>query len=180
MSDLLNRLPASAGDSLFNIVVDTPKGSHNKFKYDEEHHCFRLSRVLPAGAVFPCDFGSIPMTLAEDGDALDVLVICEAPSFCGCLLSGRLIGTIAAKQKEKGNTIRNDRLIAVPVTEVNDAAYTHIRDLPRAALDEIEHFLVSYNRAHGREYTPTRRGGPEQARKMVAAAQRRYARERGA
>jgi len=66
---------------LVNIIIDTPKGSRNKFKYDAEAKCFRLSRILPAGASFPHDFGCIPQTLAEDGDALDVLVLSEAPGF---------------------------------------------------------------------------------------------------
>ena len=83
MSGPLDRLDSRAESGLVNIIIDTPKGSRNKFKYDEKTQCFRLSRILPAGASFPYDFGSIPMTCAEDGDALDVLVISEVPSFAG-------------------------------------------------------------------------------------------------
>jgi inorganic pyrophosphatase len=72
MGSPLQSLPSRAKGGLVDIIVDTPKGSRNKFKYDEEAQCFRLGRILPAGACFPCDFGSIPKTLAEDGDALDV------------------------------------------------------------------------------------------------------------
>ena len=60
MNNLLESLQARAQDGLVNIVVETPKGSRNKFKYDSEAQCFRLSRILPAGAIFPYDFGSIP------------------------------------------------------------------------------------------------------------------------
>jgi len=74
-------LSSRTASGLVNIIIDTPKGSRNKFKYDAEAKCFRLSRILPAGASFPHDFGCIPQTLAEDGDALDVLVLSEAPSF---------------------------------------------------------------------------------------------------
>jgi inorganic pyrophosphatase len=101
MSGFLDRLSPTAESGLVNIVIDTPKGSRNKFKYDQKTQCFRLSRVLPAGACFPYDFGSIPMTLAEDGDALDVLVISDTPSFTGCVITGKLIGTISGKQTEK-------------------------------------------------------------------------------
>lgn len=77
----LDTLSSRTASGLVNIIIDTPKGSRNKFKYDAEAKCFRLSRILPAGASFPHDFGCIPQTLAEDGDALDVLVLSEAPSF---------------------------------------------------------------------------------------------------
>ncbi|SEK82160.1 inorganic diphosphatase [Nitrosovibrio tenuis] len=165
------------GSGLINIIIDTPKGSRNKFKYDEEVQCFRLSRILPTGAAFPFDFGSIPKTLAEDGDALDVLLITEAPSFPGCLVSGKLIGIISAEQTEKNKTIRNDRLLAVPVTPANPALFSSIDELPDAWLTEIEHFFISYNRIQGREYKPLNRGGPEEADKALSTAERRYKRQ---
>ena len=104
---------------LINVVVDTPRGSRNKYKYDEKLGVFRLSRVLPAGMAFPYDFGSIPRTRADDGDALDILVLVDAPTFPGCLLNVQLLGVLRAKQREKGKTVRNDRLIAVAQTPVN-------------------------------------------------------------
>jgi len=64
---------------LVRVIIDTPRGSRNKYKFDEELGLFKLSRVLPAGMSFPFDFGSIPNTRAEDGDALDVLVLNEVP-----------------------------------------------------------------------------------------------------
>jgi inorganic pyrophosphatase len=173
---LLDRLPSRTGTGLVNIVIDTPKGSRNKFKWDDKAQCFRLGRILPAGASFPYDFGSIPQTLAEDGDALDVLLIAEAPCFVGCLVTGRLIGAICAKQTEKGKTIRNDRLLAVPVTKANPAQISDIRELHGARLDELEHFFVSYNRAHGRSYEPIGRVGARKAERSLAAAERLYSR----
>jgi inorganic pyrophosphatase len=177
MSTPLERLPARAGRGLVNVIVDTPKGSCQKFKYDQDAQCFALSRILPAGAFFPYDFGSIPRTLAEDGDALDVMVIADAASFVGCLVTARLIGTIQAKQTEKGKTIRNDRLLAVPVTKVNPPEFSHVRELPRRRVEEIEHFLRSYNQAHGRRFEATGLGGPQRARETLAVAERRYRRD---
>jgi inorganic pyrophosphatase len=176
LDPLLDRLPSRAGKGLVNIIVDTPKGSRNKFKWDDKARCFRLGRILPAGTAFPYDFGSIPRTLAEDGDALDVLLIAEAPCFVGCLVTGKLIGAMCAKQTEKGKTIRNDRLLAVPVTKANPAPITDLRQLHAAQLDEIEHFFVSYNRAHGRRYEPIGRIGAKKAERALAAAERLYSR----
>src|SRR5881394_3501639 len=97
----LSNLEAFDPDSgELNAVIETPKGHRNKFKYDEKRGLFRLSGVLPAGAVFPFDFGFVPSTRGEDGDPLDVLVLMEEPAFCGCLISARLLGAIEARQKE--------------------------------------------------------------------------------
>src|SRR4051794_33647589 len=104
--------------TVVDVVIDTPKGSRNKYKYDPELRAFRLAHVLPAGSVFPYDFGSISGTRAADGDPLDVLVLNDEASFVGCVMSVRLLGGIAAKQTEKGRRVRNDRLIGVAETKV--------------------------------------------------------------
>jgi inorganic pyrophosphatase len=97
-----------------HAVVETPKGSRNKFDFDPETGCFELGSAMPAGVEFPFEFGFIPGTLGEDGDPLDLLILMEAPTFVGCVVRARLVGVIEAKQKEKdGKEERNDRLIAV-------------------------------------------------------------------
>lgn len=78
--------------ALVHVVIDTPKGSRNKYKFDESLNCFRLSRILPAGASFPMNFGFIPSTRGEDGDAIDVLVIMDQAMPVGSLLEARLVG----------------------------------------------------------------------------------------
>jgi inorganic pyrophosphatase len=123
-----------------NVVIDTPKGSQNKFKFDEKLGLFRLSRILPAGMRFPFDFGSVPRTRAEDGDALDVLVLMDAPTFPGCLVTVRLLGVLRAKQTEKRKTIRNDRLIAMAETPVNRPDIDSIDELGD---DQLERSKIS-------------------------------------
>src|ERR1700684_4593905 len=152
-------LPPRSDAALVHVIVDTPKGSSNKYKYDPRLRLFKLSRVMPLGMHFPCDFGAIPSTAAADGDALDVAVITDHPSFIGCLLTVRLIGVLEAEQTEKGRTIRNDRLVAVPETPVNKPEVRQLRALPRGSMAQLEQFFVGYNRAHGRQFKPLGRGG---------------------
>ena len=178
MSDLLDALDSMAEGDLVNVVIDTPSGSASKFKYDKEARCYRLSRLLPRGAVFPYNFGSVPRTAAEDGDALDVLVLAQAPFFVGCLVAVKLIGILTAEQTEGGKTIRNDRLLGAPVTNVNRPLFEHLDDLGAARIGEIEHFFVSYNQAHGRAFKPLGRGGPDDAMQALRKAQDRYANPR--
>src|SRR5436190_23463747 len=83
---------------LLHAIVDTPKGSRNKFKWDEKLELYKLAGVLPSGAVFPYDFGWVPGTKGEDGDPLDVLLLMDEPAFVGCLVEARLVGVIEAEQ----------------------------------------------------------------------------------
>lgn len=153
-----------------HVIIDTPKGSRNKFAWDEELELFELGGVLPAGAVFPYDFGFVPRTRGEDGDALDVLVLMDEPAFTGCLVSCRLLGVIEAEQTEKGKTQRNDRLLAVASSSHTHGHLKSLDDLNNRIVDEIEHFFVSYNAAKGKKFKPLGRFGPERARKLVADA----------
>jgi inorganic pyrophosphatase len=164
---------------LFNVVIDTPKGSRNKYKFDEDLGVFRLTRVLPAGMHFPYDFGSVPRSRAEDGDALDVLVLSEQATFPGCLLTVRLIGVLRATQLERGKRIRNDRLLGAVETPVNDSPCRSINELEPGLLHQIEQFFVSYNRVQGRTFRPTGRLGAAAARTMVRSAMRAYSKAAG-
>ena len=87
--------------SSVEIIVETPKGSRNKYKYDPDNDVFKLSKVLPEGMVFPYDFGFVPSTKAADGDPLDVLMLMDEATFPGCLVECRLIGVIKAEQEEQ-------------------------------------------------------------------------------
>jgi inorganic pyrophosphatase len=169
-------LPPRTDSGLVHVIVDTPKGSGNKYKYDPDLRVFKLSRVMPPGMHFPCDFGAIPSTTAEDGDALDVAIMTEHPSFSGCLLTVRLIGVLEAEQTENGRTIRNDRLIAVAETPVNHPEIRTLADLPAGTMTALEQFFVGYNRVHGRPFKPLARRGPRRAEHLLRAAIRLHER----
>src|SRR5204863_9093387 len=125
-----------------NVIIETPRGSRNKYSYDEKRKVFRLGAVLPAGAVFPFDFGFIPQTIGSDGDPLDVLALMDEPAFCGCLVPARLVGVIEANQTEDGETARNERLIAVASDASNHEDLRSIKDLNRHLLEDIDQFFV--------------------------------------
>ena len=170
-----SKLPPFARESGdLHVVIDTPKGSRNKFAWDRKLELFELSGVLPAGAVFPYDFGFIPNTCGEDGDELDVLVLMDEPAFTGCLVASRLLGVIEAEQTEtSGKTERNDRLIAVAATSRTHGHLQTLDDLNVKIVDEIEHFFVSYNAAKGKKFKPLGRFGPERARDLVTRGARK-------
>ena len=162
--------PREAGSGRVHVVIDTPAGSRNKYKYDEDLDVFRISRVLPQGAAFPYDFGSIPGTRAEDGDALDVLVLHLAPAFPGCLVTVKLIGILHAEQREGSKIIRNDRLIGVLDTPVNPARLEDLQQLDKEDLRAIEHFFSSYNTFQGRHFDIRSRGGSGDAMQTLERA----------
>src|SRR5215204_5928149 len=155
-------------DEELNVVIETPKGSRNKYNYDEQLGLFKLGGVLPAGAVFPFEFGFVPSTLGGDGDPLDVLVLMDEPAFAGCLVPARLIGVIKAKQTERdGETTRNDRLIAVAADSRDHREVRSLDQISDNLVNEIEHFFVSYNEIKGKEFKPLGRAGPHRARELV-------------
>ena len=143
-----------------NTIIETPRGSRNKFTYMPELGLFRLGKQLPAGAVFPFDFGFVPSTLAGDGDPLDVLVLLDAPTFPGCLVYARLVGVMHARETQRsGRTVDNPRLIAVASKSGEHHDVTSIKDLAEATVDDIGHFFVSYKEAAGKRFEPGDRKG---------------------
>src|SRR5258708_4996593 len=92
------RLKPKKGDGILQVIIETPKGSRNKFAFDPKQRIFTLKKVLPAGMDFPYDFGFLPQTIAPDGDPFDVLVLMDEPAFPGCAVSARLIGIIEGEQ----------------------------------------------------------------------------------
>jgi inorganic pyrophosphatase len=144
-------------------IIETPKGSRNKFDYDPDSNLFMLGGLLPEGMMFPFDFGFIPSTLGEDGDPLDIMVLMDAPAHVGCLMDVRIIGIIEAKQSEDGKTERNDRLLGVAVHSYDHQDLTSIEDVNRTLLDQLEAFFVSYNKQRGKKFKVTGTGGPKRA-----------------
>ena len=168
----LEKLDAFNGEEL-TVIIETPKGSQNKYTYEPRFGAFLLDGVLPAGAVFPFDFGFVPSTVGDDGDPLDVLVLMDAAAFTGCVVASRLIGVIEAEQTENGKTFRNDRLIAVATKSITHRSLRDITDISDDLVGQIEHFFISYNAAKGKRFEPKRRSERERAKVLVRAGMAR-------
>jgi inorganic pyrophosphatase len=158
----------STDKQMLRVVIETPKGSRNKFAFNAKEHVFELKKVLPAGMAFPYDFGFVPCTEAEDGDPVDVLVLMDEPAFPGCVLTCRPIGVIQGEEvgKKKKKT-RNDRIIAVEKDAHSWADIKTIGDLGKQFVRELEEFFVDYHRLSGKQYRVLARKGRTQARRLV-------------
>ena len=154
------------------MVIETPKGSRNKFAFDPKDHIFELKKVLPAGMTFPYDFGFVPSTKADDGDPIDVLVLMDEPAFPGCVLTCRPIGVIEGEQGEKKKKERNDRIIAVEQDAHSWADIRTIDDLGKEFCQELEEFFVNYHKLSGKNYRVLGVKGPDRARKLVKTGKR--------
>jgi inorganic pyrophosphatase len=144
--------PFDTGKKSLRVVIETPKGSRNKFKYDPELGTYRLNSVLAEGMVFPYDFGFVPQTKAQDGDPLDVLLLMDVPAFTGCIVEARIVGVIEAEQTEDGRSIRNDRVLAVAAQSHVHADIKEPGDLNKNMIVELEDFFVAYNKARGKKF----------------------------
>ena len=157
---------------LLRVIIETPKGSRNKFAFNPQEHIFELKKVLPSGMSFPYDFGFVPSTKADDGDPVDVLVLMDEPAFPGCALSCRPIGVIQGEQGGKKKKVRNDRILAIEKDARSWAKIKTLDDLGREFCRELEDFFVNYHELSGEKYRVIGLKGPEQARKLVKSGQR--------
>jgi inorganic pyrophosphatase len=162
--------PVDKKDGTLQVIVETPKGSRNKFAFDPDQGIFALKKVLPAGMVFPYDFGFLPQTIADDGDPIDVLLLMDEPAFTGCAVRAVLIGVIEGEQVDGKKKVRNDRLLAV--AEANHM-YSNIRklaDLPKKFLDELQDFFVNYHNLEGKKYKLLGCKGTDKALDLIKKA----------
>ena len=169
--DISRMRPFGPKSEYVNAIIETPKGSRTKFKYDEESGLFLFDKALPIGQSFPFDFGFLPSTKADDGDPLDILVLSEEPTFVGCLVHAKLLGVIEAEQTENGETERNDRLIAVPL-EVKSGKPSSgaIDHLEPTIVRNISKFFAAYNQLQGKRFRTLRCAGPERAETLINKA----------
>lgn len=164
--------PIRKNSNTLQVIVETPKGSRNKYSFDPEQKVFALKKVLPAGMSFPYDFGFVPRTVAPDGDPIDVLLLMDEPGFPGAMVPARLIGVIEGEQAEDKKKVRNDRLLAVAEASHFWENVKSWDDLPKHFVKELEEFFVNYHRLEGREYRLLGCKDADKASRLIDAARR--------
>ena len=125
---------------VIDVVVETPRGSRNKFEYDPRSRSIRLDRRLPSATIYPADYGFVPGTSGRDGDPLDALVLVEEPTFPGCLIEVKVLGVFQMSDEEGPDP----KLITVPISEPRWSGASDLSDIPVSFLDEVEHFFEIY------------------------------------
>jgi len=153
-----------------DALIEIPKGSRNKYEYDDASGRLRLDRVLYSPLHYPADYGFIPETLAEDEDHLDVLIVTHEPSFPGCIVPVRPVGVLDMHD-EKG---RDEKILAVPVGDPRFSEVTDLAHLAPHFLKEIEHFFQVYKTLEKKPTEIIGWAGSEVARRTVTDAQQRF------
>ena len=158
------------GSDFVEVLVEIPRGSRNKYEYDSARRLLRLDRVLHSSVHYPTDYGFIPDTLAPDGDHLDALVVVEEPTFPGCLMRVRPIGTLFMRD-ERG---LDHKILAVPVDDPRFESIHKLSDLPPHWLREIEVFFATYKDLEGIQTEVLGWHSAEEAWRIIRASQEEY------
>lgn len=165
----LRDVPAMAGDDTVNVFVETPRDSRHKLDLHDSG-LFRIALELPEGMSFPFAFGFVPQTTAPDGDALDILLLCDGAVPAGSLIEARLIGVLKMENDEDGQMVRNDRVVAVATLS---RIYNDLTDLAEARKEfvwDMRLFFESYNRMIDRPFNFLGHDGRDAATRMLTEA----------
>lgn len=130
-----------------NVIVEIPKGSHNKYEIDKKTGLIALDRALHTAQSFPFDYGFVPQTLWEDGDALDVVLLATYPLLPGILVRARPVALMKMVDGGEGD----DKVIAVPVDDPRWDAVADLADVNQHTLKEVEHFFTTYKKLQKKE-----------------------------
>jgi inorganic pyrophosphatase len=148
------------------VTIEIPSGSRNKYEYDHRRHRFVLDRVLYSSVHYPCDYGFIEGSLADDGDPLDVLVVISEPTFSGCVVRARPVGVLDMAD-DKGHDYK---ILAVANDDPRWDETNALEDLSPHRLREIENFFETYKALEGRETDVTGWLGVDDAWRIIEAA----------
>ena len=155
----------------FDVLIEIPKGSRNKYEYDFELKKIRYDRMLFSSMMYPADYGFIPETLALDGDPLDVLVLVTEPTFPMCVMEVKPIGVFHMAD-DKGP---DEKIICVPVSDPIWNKLNDLHDINPHLLKEIEHFFEVYKDLENKQVDVHGWGNVEEAREILQQCIDRFA-----
>ena len=147
----------------FSAVIEIPKGSSCKYEMDKYTGMLRLDRILYTSTHYPANYGFIPRTYADDGDPLDVLVLCNHHLYPMTLIQVTPIGVM----RMIDDNALDDKIIAVPVSDPSYNTYKSIDDLPSHIFDEMMHFFTVYKQLENKQTAVKELYGPDEARKII-------------
>jgi inorganic pyrophosphatase len=160
----------SDGDQPLFCFVEIPKGSRNKYEYDEETDAIMLDRFLFSSMVYPTDYGFIPKTHAEDGDPLDAMVCVSEPTFPGCMIPVKPIA-LFRMEDDKGV---DDKVLCVPLSDPAWNTLEELDDLPEQLQQEIEHFFSVYKDLEQKKVTVHGWRSRDEAVEEIERSRKRY------
>jgi inorganic pyrophosphatase len=157
-------------------IIEIPKGSRNKYEWDEERRLVLFDRFLSSSVVFPTDYGFVPESIGPDGeDPLDILVAVSEPTFPGC---GVIAKPVAVMELEDQGE-REPKVVCVPCEDPNWQHIDGLDDLPDQLIEEIAHFFVSYKKREGHDVQVAGWSSSDQAAKTIQDARDRFRESRG-
>jgi inorganic pyrophosphatase len=151
----LSSIPAFANADTFHVVVETPRGSSLKVKYQPTWDAMTVVRPLPLGVHYPYDWGFVPSTSAPDGDQLDAMLLWDVASSPGVVVRCRAIGVLRVEQNrtshERSERIRNDRIMAIPIEARRERDISAISALTARVREELEQFALAATALEGKD-----------------------------
>src|SRR5262245_16590751 len=162
-------LPATGEDGAHHVVVESPRGSTVKLKYDARLDVFTLRRPLPAGLAYPFDWGFVGGTRGPDGDPIDAMLLADFAVPTGTVVPSHLIGVLEVEQNDgHGGRQRNDRVVAVPASAKRLEPLDRIDQLPARFRDELARFFVDVTFFEDKAVEVLGWRSPEAARALIA------------
>jgi inorganic pyrophosphatase len=156
--NMLHDVPSGSKEEM-NVIIEINKGSKNKYEIDKETGLIALDRVAHTTQDFPFDYGFVPQTLWDDGDALDVILLTTYPLLPGILVKTRPVALL--KMTDSGE--KDDKIVAVPVDDPRWAEVKDLSDINKHTLKEIEHFYATYKKLQNKEVVTAGFGGTADA-----------------
>lgn len=154
----------------FDVLIEIPKGSRNKYEYDFQLHKIRYDRMIFSSMMYPADYGFIPESLALDSDPLDVLVLVSEPTFPGCVMKVKPIGVFHMAD-EKGP---DEKIICVPISDPVWNRLNNLDDVNPHLINEIEHFFQVYKDLEKKKVAVNGWGNLDEAIKIYYQCKERY------
>lgn len=167
--NLLHDIAPGTADEM-NVIIEIPKFSKNKYEIDKETGIIALDRVMHSAQDYPFDYGFVPQTLFDDGDALDVVLVTTYPLMPGILVNAR---PVAIMEMTDGGE-RDDKVVAVPSSDPRFADIRDITDLNKHFIKEMTHFFETYKKIQNKEVNIGQWHGADKAKEAFEKSRNMY------